>query len=147
MADVRSYAGIPPLGAFGGIVTPTPCSPLIADSTTGDLYVALADVPTRVSGSSISAGLTATGTNQGTALALSAALNELTTVAAGTGAILTAGPQQTVYNGGTNQLSVYPPSGAKINQLAANAPILLPVSTAATFYKLSSTKWIGSRSA
>lgn len=147
MADVRAYPGVPTLNSFGGIVTPTPSTPLIVDSTTGDLYVLINEVVTKAAiGIGAAAGLTATGSNQGTALSLTKALNEVTTVSAGTGVILTAG-EQTVYNGGANVLKVYPSASAAINQLAVNAPILLPPATAATFQKLSATKWIGSRSA
>jgi len=76
-----------------------------------------------------------------------AALNVFTTVAAGTGAILTAGPVQTIYNGGANLLKVYPPSGAKINNLSTNAAVSLAVNTACTFLYASSTQWIGNLSA
>ena len=49
MADVRANAGVPSSAAFGGTSTPTPCSPLVFDSSTGDLYVLLAgDIVTKV---------------------------------------------------------------------------------------------------
>lgn len=91
-------------------------------------------------------GLTATGTNQATALALTNADNEFTTVGAGTGAILYAGSpgdEQLVYNGGVNPLTVYPDSGSKINGLPTNQGVLIPVNTACSFKRLSSTRWVG----
>lgn len=41
MADVRAYPGTPPVAAFGGVSSPSPSTPLIVDSTTGDLYVVI----------------------------------------------------------------------------------------------------------
>ena len=91
-------------------------------------------------------GLTATGTNQATALQLTNADNEFTTVAAGTGAILYAGSpgdEQSVYNGGANILRIYPDSGAKINSLPANQAVLIPINTAAIFKRMTATRWAG----
>ena len=73
------------------------------------------------------------------------------TVAASSGAVLdnqaTAGDTQMIYNGGANALTVYPPSGAKINGLATNAGMLLATNTACEFYCLSTTQWTGVLSA
>lgn len=147
VADVRTSAGIPALTAFGGVVGPTPGTPIVVDSNTGDLYVVTgAATVMRVSASGSATGLSGAGTTQGTATAVTASVNAFATVAANSGAILTAGPQQTIYNGGANLLRVYPPSGAKINQLPLNAPILLGINTAATFYYSSAIQWIGSLS-
>lgn len=91
-------------------------------------------------------GLTATGTNQATAYAMTAADNEFTTVASGTGAILyagTPGDEQWVYNAGANALTVYPPTGSKINSLSTNAGVLVPTNTACAFKCLTSTRWVG----
>ena len=52
-----------------------------------------------------------------------------------------------IYNGGANALTVYPPSGAKINGLATNAGMLLATNTACEFYCLSTTQWTGILSA
>lgn len=73
---------------------------------------------------SVATALVATGATQGTALALTADINMFGTVAAATGAILPAlNPcdVSTVFNGGANALALYPPVGAKINGLGANA--------------------------
>ena len=92
-------------------------------------------------------GLTATGTNQGTAYEVTSAKNAFSTVASGTGAVLdsdaVAGDTQMIYNGGANALTVYPPSGSQINALGANAGMLLPTNTACEFYCLSTTLWTG----
>lgn len=148
MADVRSSSGIPSLANFGGTASPSPGTPLYVDIATGDLYTVLTgDVVTRIATSGTATGLSGAGTTQGTATSVTASVNYFSTVAAGSGAVLTTGPYQTIYNAGVNSLKVYPPSGAKINQLATNAPILLSINTCATFYYLSATQWIGSLSA
>ena len=86
--------------------------------------------------------LSAAGTTQGTATELTAADSEITTVGSGSGVVLSSklapGDEQTVYNAGANPLKVYPPSGMKINSLAANASMTLATNTAC-FYKCLST--------
>lgn len=97
------------------------------------------------------AALTATGTNQATALELTNADNEVTTTASGTGVILSSkiapGDTQTVFNAGANALSVYPPSGLKINALTANAAMLLATNTGCLFKCVSTTRIFGVLSA
>ena len=97
-------------------------------------------------GNDVASGLTATGTNQATAYAMTAADNEFTTVADGSGARLyagTPGDSQTVYNGGANPITVYPPTGSQINGLGTNNGVALPSATACLFKCVSSTRWIG----
>lgn len=148
MADVRGASGVPLAAAFGGFGPQTPSTPIYVDLATADLYVLLGSTVTRVGiPTSVTAGLTAAGTTQGTATSIPSYVNEFTTVAAGTGGILTAGPQQSVFNGGANPLKIYPPSGAKINNLAANAAMTLAVNTACIFFYVSATKWFGVLSA
>lgn len=48
MADVRGASGVPPVGAFGGISTPTPSTPLYVDLSNGDLYVLINETVTLV---------------------------------------------------------------------------------------------------
>ena len=98
----------------------------------------------------VTSGIVAAGTTQGTATALTSTLNGLGTVAAGSGVILyagSAGDCQIVYNAGLNPVNVYPPTGAKINQIAANSPHVLPINTACEYWFLSSTQLIGVLSA
>ena len=98
----------------------------------------------------VGAGLSAAGTTQGTATALTNTLNGITTAGAGSGVILYAGSDgdcQIVYNGGANPVNVYPPSGAKINGLATNASHLLATNTACEYWFLSATQVVGVLSA
>lgn len=93
---------------------------------------------------SVLASQTATGTNQGTALAVTKSIIECTTVASGTGVVLPtaiAGMTITVVNGGLNALNVYPASGAVINSLATNGAYSLAVGARLQFFATSSTKW------
>lgn len=110
----------------------------------------------RMMGGGISAGMaqaingdlnnavSAAGTTQGTATALKSGLNNVTTVASSAGVILPAaqpGDCVKVYNGGANTLTIYPPTGAKINQAATNAGISLGVNTYMYLDCFSSTQW------
>lgn len=81
---------------------------------------------------SVATGLVATGANQANALALTADINMFATVAGGAGAILATlnpGDVMTVFNGGANPLTLYPPVGAKINGLGANAAYNIATAT------------------
>lgn len=85
-------------------------------------------------------GLTALGTNQGSALALPSDGNVFSTVAAGTGAILPATSfniqlldSLLVFNHGATALLVYPPVGGTISTLAANTAVSIPTGKFCTF--------------
>ena len=98
----------------------------------------------------VSASITAAGTGQSTATLLFNGINMLGTVSAGTGVVLFAsnpGASQIVYNGGANAVTVYPPSGAKINGLALNGGHLLSTNTACIYWTISTTQVIGLLSA
>ena len=80
----------------------------------------------------VASGLVATGSTQATALILGADNNAFSTVAAGTGEILPTmnpGDDITVYNGGANALSIYPPVGGQIKGLGTNAAYSLATAT------------------
>lgn len=107
-----------------------------------------------------STGLTATGNSQGTALAPQTDFNVFTTVAASTGYLLhggvdtpsTPGPciiadTEIVVNHGANTLSVYPQSGGKIANGAANAAFSVAATKTAYFTYLGSGNWAASVSA
>jgi hypothetical protein len=83
------------------------------------------------------ATVAAAGTVQGNATPLPADLNNVTTVGAGTGVILPAmnpGDEITVHNGqAVNALLLYPPLGASINALGANASYSIAVATPLCF--------------
>lgn len=94
--------------------------------------------------------LSAAGTTQGTATAVTTSNNLVTTVAASSGVILPSSQQGDwliIYNGGANPLSVYPPVGAKINQIATNGAMTLGTSTNCIYFCFSSTQWIAHLSA
>jgi len=55
MAEVRSSAGVPAASAFEGIGAPSPGTPLVVDTTQGDLYTLIAGAVVK----SASAGTTA----------------------------------------------------------------------------------------
>ena len=98
----------------------------------------------------VGTSITAAGTAQGDATALTNTLNGITTAASGSGVVLysgSAGDCQIVYNGGANAVKVYPPSGAKINGLATNGAMTLATNTACEFWFLSATQVVGVLSA
>lgn len=93
--------------------------------------------------------LTATGSSQGTALAIPSDFVVFTTVAASTGGILPAstgnvaqpGDTYIVVNHGANALSVYPPNGGKIANGSTNAAFSVAASKTAWFLSLGSGNW------
>lgn len=95
--------------------------------------------------------LTATGASQGTALALPADICKFTTVAASTGAIIppaNPGDSGTVFNGGANALSLYPPTGGKINAVATNGAYSIATATPyCDWYCVDPLTYIASQSA
>ena len=132
--------------------TPAAGSAGVFFNTAGNLCVVDSSGVVHLISTPAATGLTATGTDQAGALEVTSGLNVFGTVAAGTGAKLsaswvTADPCQVIYNGGANALTVYPHSGGKINQLATDAPMSLATNTSCSFYKASSTQWIGILSA
>jgi hypothetical protein len=93
---------------------------------------------------------TATGSNQGTALAMPSDFVVFTTVAASTGTILPnaqPGDWFTIVNHGANTLSVYPPTGGKIANGSANAAFSVAATKTAQFQAISSTDYAASLSA
>ena len=96
--------------------------------------------------------LTATGTTQGTALALTAGNDVLTSVPSGSGVILplqdgashslVIGTGVTIFNRGAAAVNVYPPVGDQIETLAVNIPAILPAGSTATYVLASSTLWL-----
>jgi len=92
----------------------------------------------------ISAAVSAAGSTQGTATALTTMINNVTTVAASSGVALptaVAGYIVIVRNGGANALNVYPAAGASINAGADNAAHSLPVGAMIQYVATSTTKW------
>lgn len=96
---------------------------------------------------STSATVSAAGTNQGTATALTSDVNIITTVGSGTGVILptaAAGKKVVIVNKGANTLNIFPASGAAIDALGANTAITLPVNGVMDFSASSTTQWYSS---
>lgn len=92
---------------------------------------------------SVATGLGAGGTNQATALQLSAQWNEVDTVPNGSGVLLSAyqpGQSQTVFNQGLNPLDIYPPPGSQIDALGENEPYSLAAGSRITFDFTSATQ-------
>lgn len=96
-------------------------------------------------------GITATGTTQATAYLLRNENSEVTTVAVGTGVVvsnhLNPGRQQTIFNTGANPVKVYPRLGLQINALGTNIPFLLSPNTGVLLIGISSTRIFGVLSA
>lgn len=92
---------------------------------------------------STATGISAAGTNQGSATALAAEINVVSTVASGTGVILPSsiGTTFIVMNTGANALNVYPASGAAIDSLATNAAFSLSVGAKIMLIQSSTTQY------
>jgi hypothetical protein len=91
-----------------------------------------------------SVAISAAGTTQGGATALTNDYNVITTCAAGAGVVLqtpAANKVVTVLNKGAAACFVYPPSSTAIDVLANNIPIQLPPGSAVTFIGRSATVW------
>ncbi len=94
--------------------------------------------------------LTAAGTSQTDAFAMGNAINQFTTVAASTGALLPTsvhGDTIFVSNQGANSLSVYPPSGGNINNGSANAAFAVANGKVAIFRALNAINFVAVLSA
>jgi hypothetical protein len=96
-----------------------------------------------VTADSYAATVSAAGTTQGTATALTSDTNVVTTVGANSGVILASGrtKPQRVLNRGANALKVYPQTSAQIEALGSNAAATVNVGQAVTFLPVSSTQW------
>lgn len=89
--------------------------------------------------------ITATGTTQGTAFALSDMYHVVTTVPANSGVILQtplqSGLKVNITNRGSNVLNIYPNVGAQIDAKGTNIPVELPVGALGTYISASATQW------
>ena len=93
---------------------------------------------------SVVTGLTATGTVQANALAITKDFNVVSTAASGTGVVFptaVAGMRLVVVNNGANPLTVYPAVGGTMNSLAINVGFLMPTTTRLDFIATSTTQW------
>lgn len=96
-------------------------------------------------------GLTAAGTTRTDALALSAAINNLTTVASGTGAVLPAisavgvGGSVVIFNNGANAAQIYAPGSATIDGTAGSTGVVLTNAKRCLYIAISSTAWLSAQ--
>lgn len=97
-----------------------------------------------INGNNVNATVTAAGTTQGTATAIGADLNVVTTATAAQGVILYAGvpgDDQWVHNAVVSaSIVVYPPTGSKINQIATNGGMTLAPNTGVLCKTISATQ-------
>ena len=92
----------------------------------------------------VSSAISAAGTTQGTATALTAGINVVTTAAASSGVILSdseIGDEYEILNLGANAVTVYPPSGGRVNAIATNGGFTLATNTAVKVRKFTATRW------
>ena len=95
----------------------------------------------------LATAVSAAGTTQGTATALSAVNNFVTTAAQGSGVLLPvtpavgAGDRLHVANQTSNNFWVYPPSGGKLGNNTANRGAMLGPNKAADFLCIDGTNW------
>jgi len=88
--------------------------------------------------------VSAAGTTQGTATAITTDIAVVTTVAAGSGVVLpnaAGGKYAVVINRGANALNVYPASGHSFDGLAVNTPVVLPVNGYIELFGSSTSSW------
>lgn len=94
----------------------------------------------------IKTGISAAGTTQATATALTADVNLVSTAAASSGVQLYNGSisdSMWVYNDNSgNTFIVYPPTLGQFNQLAVNSGVNLANNTNALFLKVTATRWL-----
>jgi hypothetical protein len=91
----------------------------------------------------VNAAVAAAGTTQGGATGLTATISAVTTGSGGVALPATppVGAHQYVRNSLASALSLYPASGAAINALTANAPIIVPADTTALLVAVTATQW------
>jgi hypothetical protein len=129
---------------------PLPQSPFVnPDQTLSNdgyqfLLGLLSQAESQIPTATVNQSLEATGTNQATALQLTAQWNEVVTVPSGSGVLLASfhpGQTQVVFNASSaNALKVFPPPGFSINALAENAAFSLAAGARATFEFFSDTQ-------
>lgn len=92
----------------------------------------------------VNSSVSAAGTTQGTATTLTASISVITTAAASSGVVLTdsmIGDEYDILNLGANAVTVYPPSGGRINAIATNGGFTLATNTSVKVRKFTSTRW------
>lgn len=99
----------------------------------------------------VKTAISAAGTTQGTATALTTSSNLVATATANQGVILPScqiGDSVMVFNDNTGTtILVYPDVGAKLNNLSTNAGASLGNNTMANYQRVTSTRWVVDMSA
>jgi hypothetical protein len=94
---------------------------------------------------SVATSISAAGTTQGTATALTKEINVVSTVASGANGVVlptaVAGMVLTITNTSANSLSVYPATGGTINSLAANGAFTQVANATLQFIAPTTTQW------
>jgi hypothetical protein len=93
---------------------------------------------------SVGTGISAAGSTQGTATAITKEMNVVSTVSSGQGVVLptaVAGMVVTITNTSANSLLVYPATGGAVNSLAANAGYTQQAGGTIQFIAPTSTQW------
>jgi hypothetical protein len=93
---------------------------------------------------SVNSSVSAAGSAQGNATALSSEMNVVTTVGSGEGVKLPtgiAGWSIIITNAGANSLKVYPVSGSTINSLGTDNPLTMPTGNTLLFVSPTTTQW------
>lgn len=129
----------------GGSAAPTPQTlSVIFDSILGSIQYGYpqrgASTWGQVGG--VANGLSAAGTNQGTATSIAGQFNTFSTVGATQGAILAGGIglPQTIWNQGANALLVYPPASSQIDGLGTNNPTTISTLSSGSYVSVSATQ-------
>ncbi len=94
--------------------------------------------------------ISAAGTTQATATALTASVNVITTAGASSGVRLSnteISDEYEILNLGANAVTVYPPTNGQINAIAANGGFTLATNTAVKVKKFTATRWMAFLSA
>ena len=102
-------------------------------------------------GDTIPAAVAGVGTAQSGATPLTGTMNQVTTAAGQTAFLLSSaqptGTSVNVYNSTSTAALVFPPTGASINEGAANASFSVAQAKFTTFVRVSATKWLAQLSA
>ncbi len=103
-----------------------------------------------IGGTQFNLTITAAGSTQGTATALTADTNVITTATSGQGVQIYNGDiadSQTIFNQTLVSIYVYPPTGDAVNQLAVNSGFALSSYTGVVVEKVSNAQWLAILSA
>ena len=146
----QSLTGITSIDGYAATVSTaaqpniTSVGTLTSVSSSGNIVAPNVQANTGFFISSINAAVSAAGTAQGNATALTREVNVTSTVASGAGVALptaVAGMRVTIINTAANAVLVYPASGGTINSLALNAAFSQAAGARLDFIATTGTQW------